>query len=121
MWYDVLWIVVILAAGIFVAMTLGTIFYDKKRKKDNETELCDLDILVVDNTVDFPAKTIDMIPLKEGETKRQVLFSKAQRIARERLMQAGMKINERTAPLIDERILLHIEEIGAEMEKQGKE
>ncbi len=115
MWYDVFWIVVIFAAGVFAAMTLGDILYERRRKEETETELCDFDILVIDSTVDFLAKTIDKVPLKENETKRQILFSQSQRIARERLMQAGMKINEQTEPLIDERILLHIEEIGAEL------
>ncbi len=115
MWVDVVWIVMIVAAGLLVAMTLTDILYERRIKhtlEDTDAKLCEIDIWVIDSTVDFLAKTIDNYPLKEGETKQEALFSQAQRITRDRLLKAGLKINEHNDPLIDDRIIQRIEEIG---------
>ena len=122
MWTEIIWAAVIIAVGLLAAMTVTDILYERRTKRTpEETELCEADTWVIDNTVDFLAKTIDQYPLKEGESRREALFFQAQGIARDRLIKAGFKINDYNNPLIDDRILQRIHEIGVDTHKNNTE
>lgn len=111
MWYDIFWIFLIVVSGLFVAATVVNMLYEKVHRKEKDNELCAFDFLIIDSTVDFLAKTMDSYPLKEGETKYQSLFLRSQQIAKDRLIKAGMKINDQTEPLIDRRLQFRIHEL----------